>query len=411
MSTGLDNWAPPTSQLTPATAEVYEHVRLRLRNLRNLRKFEKEADESRQALSMTPGELRKLERHHFPLNTLIHPLRLGDMDDEQVRQASGAAQAWLFTVLDYHGRTMGREHEIRLFRLAVEKERRRDDLTDQEQLYMALSNPGLSSSEDRLRAGFMVVLHENLPERLQDVSEVAGRRTRRIIEESNMDDEMMNIVEFIVERTQFIKVDHFACAIPLSLLTDIAGNTSVVDDNAGCCPVCQNSYTDLSEFTVKDLLADYPVRIKYCGHVVGKACLEQWMVTPKIDEAKYPYRTCPLCRVKIEGVESPTPAALLSLRNHLLADGRATITLRTMLYEFGVDVEESVETICACMSEEIACLELLAEVERRGGDYKEQERVLKYRLEQLKKEKRVWGFRGDGIWKKFRDDWMNSTDS
>ncbi|CAA9962844.1 zf-RING-2 multi-domain protein [Pyrenophora teres f. maculata] len=409
MSTGLDDWAPPVSQPAPATAQVYEMVRLRLRNLRGLRKFEKEADRSRQALSMTPGELRKPEQQHFPFDTSKHPLRLADMSDEQVRQAAEAAQAWLFTMLDYHGRTMNRDQEMRLFRLAVEKEGRRDVLTDQEQLYMALSDPGLTSPEDRLKAGFMIVLHGNLAEKLQDVSEVASRRIQCLIHESYMDAGMMDAFDHIADRMEFIKVDHFACAIPLSLLTTIAGNTSVIDDNAGCCPICQNSYTDLSEFTVEELLADYPVRIKYCGHVVGKACLEQWMMTPKIDEAKYPHRTCPLCRVKIEGVETPAPPALLSLRNHLLADGRALKSLRKLMYEFGVHVEESIEAISACMSEEIACLELLAEVERRGGDDKEQKMVLKGRLDQLNQEKWVWGFKGDGVWKQLRDGWMNST--
>jgi len=379
-----------------------------MRNLRDLREFKQEYNKPQKALSMPPGEVRKLEREQFP--TLSHSSRLEGMSDEQVSQASEAARKWLFTILDYHGRSMERGHAMRMFRLAVEKERegRKGDWTALEQLYMALSSLELTSPEDRLKAGFMVVLHGNLSERLRDVSEAAAMRTERLQYESDMEAETMAMLDQIVQRTESIKVDHFACAIPLSLLTAIAHNTSVVDDNAGCCPICHNSYTDLSEFTVEELLADYPVRIKYCGHIVGKACLEQWMVTPKIDEAKYPYRTCPLCRVDIEGTE--TPEALEVLRTHLLSQRRAGECLRRLVYDYGVQVEECVETVAACISEEIACKELLAEVGRQGGSEK-QERGLKARLEQLDKEKWTWGFKGDGLWKQVSEAWMNSTDS
>lgn len=423
MSTDREDWVPPVSY-APATAEgrqlqylnnsvssyptVYELMRVRMRNLRDLRKFGQEYDKPRKALSMTPGELRKLERQHFP--TLSHPSILEGMSDEQVSQAAKAAKEWLFTVLDFHTRTMAKDHEMRMFRQAVEKELGdgRKDWTEQEQLYMALSNLELTSPEDRLKAAFMVVLHGNLPDKLEDISKAAAIRTERLQDHSDADAELVDMLEQIADRTQSIEVDHFACAIPLSLLTTIADNKSVVDDNAGCCPICQNSYTDLSEFTVEELLADYPVRIKYCNHVVGKSCLEQWMITPKINEARYPHRTCPLCRVKIEGVEAPkTPR---ELQKHLLKDRRALESVRKLVYDFGVTVEESIDTILACMSEEIACNELLAEIKRGGGD-KEKDSVLKGRLDTLKKEKRVWGFRGDGVWRRLREEWMNSTKS
>jgi len=379
-----------------------------MRNLGGLREFEEEYNKPRKALSLTPGEVRKLERQQFP--TSSHSSRLEDMSDEQVSQASEAARKWLFTILDYHGRSMERDQEMRMFRLAVEKEMedRTGDWTDLEQLYMSLSSLELTSPEDRLKAGFMVVLHGNLSERLRDVSEAAAILTERLQYESNMGAETTAMLNRIAQRTESIKVDHFACAVPLSLLTTIAHNTSVVDDNAGCCPICQNSYTDLSEFTVEELLADYPVRIKYCDHIIGKACLEQWMVTPKIDEAKYPYRTCPLCRVDIEGIE--TPEALEVLRTHLLSQRRGGECLRRLVYDYGVQVEESVEAVAACISEEIACKELLAEVRRQGGN-EMQERALKARLEQLNKEKWMWGFKGDGSWKQVSEAWMNSTDS
>ena len=208
-----------------------------MRNLRGLREFKHEYNKPQKALSMPPGEVRKLEGQQFP--ALSHSSRLEGMSDEQVSQASEAAQTWLFTILDYHGRSMERGHAMRMFRLAIEKEMadQKGDWTALEQLYMALSSLELTSPEDRLKAGFMVVLHGNLSERLRDVSEAAAMRTERLQYESDMEAETMAMLDQIVQRTESIKVDHFACAIPLSLLTAIAHNTSVVDDNAGCCPI------------------------------------------------------------------------------------------------------------------------------------------------------------------------------
>jgi hypothetical protein len=55
----------------------------------------------------------------------------------------------------------------------------------------------------------------------------------------------------------------------------------------GGFPICQYSYTVLSTTnTVADLLSDFPVRINYCGHVVGRACLGKWMATPPLHEIK-----------------------------------------------------------------------------------------------------------------------------
>jgi hypothetical protein len=161
--------------------------------------------------------------------------------------------------------------------------------------------------------------------------------------------------------------------------------------------------TTSEAFQIEDLLADFPVRIKQCGHIVGKACLERWMITPKIDEAKYPYRTCPLCRTKIEGVKTPkVPQTLLK---HLRADRRALETVHELVYGYDIELNECLDLVVACMSEDIACKELLAEV---VGGYDREEKYLSDKLAELRKETWAWGFRGHSVWAKLRDEWMNS---
>ncbi|KAI4709136.1 hypothetical protein J4E89_005884 [Alternaria sp. Ai002NY15] len=403
MSAEAQDLVPPINQ-APASAAVYRRVRTHLRSLRDLRKFGYRHKNPKDVLSMTPAELRKLEQQHFPSPANIS--RLTGMSDEETEQQADAARRWLLGMLGCHDRTMTREHEIRMFRFAVEKqmEEREKDWTDLERLYMALANGNLASPQERLQAAFVTVLHFDYPQRRRDVNEVASKLDERLKRASDMDAGLDETREVILARTEVTNVDHFACAIPLSLLTATANNASVVDDNAGCCPICQLSYTSFQDSSILQLLGDYPVRIKQCGHIIGKSCLEQWMRTPKIDEAKYPHRTCPCCRVKIEGVKSPSvPRGLL---DHLKTDRRAMETVRELLYGYDMDLEECLSAINACMSEEIACEELAAELVRNGGEQDDQ--ILKKKLANLEKEKRAWGFRGNGIWKKLREEWMNS---
>ncbi|KAF1941031.1 hypothetical protein EJ02DRAFT_455470 [Clathrospora elynae] len=395
-----DNWIPQSS-LAPASAPVYQRVRLRMRNLRGLRNFGQEHNNPQSVLSMTPEVIRKFNQQHL----LGSPgsSRITTLTDDELEQEASQARPWLFGLFDCHERLLDREHQMRMFRLAVEKQMAgcSDHWSEMERLYMALTDYELGTPEERLRFGFLVVLQLNLSGQLQDVSKLATVRTDRIQRAATMDAELDELRAQIVEKGRSMKVDHFACAIPLSLLTATANNVSVIDDNAGCCPICQNSYTAVSDFSIEELLADFPVRIKHCGHVVGKACLEQWMATPKIEAAKYPHRTCPLCRIKIEGVTAPRVPDQLS--QHLKSDRRAMDTVRELVYGWDVELEECLESIVTCMSEDIACRELRAVITS-----KKEGKVLDGRIAELRKEKWAWGFRGDGVWGRLRDEWMDS---
>jgi hypothetical protein len=331
------------------------------------------------------------------------PSTLAPPADEMSRNTLQRAHLWLDDVLTSHVKLLKREHYMRMFRSAIEKEMAgaKQQWTSMEKLYMALTDPSTQDPVQRLQMTLSMINELNFAEQLTEVSKRAKQRSEGVQRATTLNQDA------IVDRTRDMKIDHFACAIPLATLKLRA---DVIDDNEGCCPICQNSYTDLSTNTLPDLLADYPVRIKYCGHIIGKACLEQWMSTPKIDEAKYPHRTCPLCRVKIEGV--PAPAYPRSLRAHIKTNRIATETLRELAYGWDMEIDECLDTIATCMSEEIACEELLVVIKNMEGrtrwGYENDEKLLEDKLEKLKEERWVWGFGGDRVWRRMRDEWMQS---
>jgi hypothetical protein len=331
------------------------------------------------------------------------------MSDSVLEEESRRAGQWIYDVLRNHVKLLGKESYLRLFRFAVEKEvaGAQDTWSEMEKLYMALTNPDLPDAKQRANMTLLLVMEHNFANRLADVGRLVSQRLEAHERATQRDSEAAEIRELIVERTPDIKVDHFACAIPLATLKL---RLNIVDENEDCCPICRNSYTDLSTNTVEELQFDYPIRIKYCGHIIGKACLEQWMSTPKIDEAKYPHRTCPLCRVKIEGV--PAPRYPASLKMHVKSDRRAMDTMRELVYGWDMEIDECMDTIAACMSEEIACEELLGVIKEAAGStrwgYEKDEKMLRDKLEELKKEKWVWGFRGEGMWRLMRNEWMAS---
>ena len=382
-----------------------------MRNLEALRKLGQEHDSPKTLVPASCGDIRELDLQHLPY--LTPSSRLDTMTDDEVVQEAIKARNWLFGILDCHEVALDREREIRMFRAIVEKEMASDggesSVTDMERLYMALTDYTLASPEERLQAAFALVLQRNFAERLKDVGERAAICSDRMYRASAMNAAVDETREKIAEKASLIIVDHFACATPLSSLAPSV-NPSVIDDNAGCCSICHSSYTALGSFPIAELLADFPVRIKYCGHIIGKACLEQWMTTPKIQEAKFPHRSCPMCRMKLEGVRSPrVPHGLF---DWLKGDRRAMETVKELVYGWDMDMGECLNMVMRTMSEEIACEELMGEVKRmrsQSGDDRafEKEAVfLKEKMEELRKEKWVLGFRGDGVWRKLRDEWM-----
>lgn len=382
-----------------------------MRNLQSLRNFLQENHSIKAVLDESLEQLQNFDQQQ-PLASSPHPPQPMTLTDNEILATALRARNWLLGVLDCQNRVLGRDGEMRMFRCAIEKEinGQRTEWSEAERLYITLTDNELSSPEARLKAGFALVLQLNLAERLKDVSERACLKTDQIQRAAAMNIEVSRVRQTICEKAETVMVDHFACAIPLAYIESTA--TSVMGDYTGSCAICHNSYTAFSTFSIQELISDFPVRIKYCGHVIGKACLEQWMITPKIEEAKYPYRTCPLCRTKIEGLQAPmVPDQLI---RHLETNRRAMETVRELVLDCDLELPECLEVVQSAMSEEIAAEQLLVEIARKraegeeSGLFEKEEAFLTGTLQELKKERWAWGFRGNGTWRNLRDEWMNS---
>ncbi|KAF1962515.1 hypothetical protein CC80DRAFT_462673 [Byssothecium circinans] len=334
-----------------------------------------------------------------------------------VHEEFSKARVWLLGVVRMQEKVYDKSHLYRLFRAGIEREAKQtgDESTrDLERLYMALTHPDEDDLddddewdyEDHLEVAFLITMHYNYAEKYANVLQKLQERTARRPNKSLSP--IQRITRRVIEKTESTKVDGFACAIPLAAI-------KVLPEEDQACGICQHAYLDLHSFPVEDLIADYPVRIKYCGHIFGKQCLETWMDTPLIDAAKYPFHTCPVCRVKIEG--RATPQIPRELIKHV-SKGAA---IKAMIKESDDELDE-VECrhgILRCVSEDVALKELSREVEglRLAGKLKRERlrqctEALEGRMKEIGEEKRVWGFVGqekEKVWRSFSEEWERSS--
>jgi hypothetical protein len=384
---------------------VHQTVLTRVRNLNDMRKLFHKHQTLKHILEVSPDSLRDiLQQHTKPPSEVSRLVTLADVAVAQ--EEATRARDWVLDVLTCHFclKMQSRQHDVSLLTKAVEKEAigEKEILSAKESFYLAVTDPELTDTIERLKAAFVMVLQRNYVQEFPDISQHAGPRIERFHRIRDMEADMLEIHDSMANKAVTAKVDHFACAVPLSSVKHSTADT----DHEGACPICQNSYTG-ADFAIEDLLADYPVRIKHCGHIVGRSCLERWMVTPKIDEAKYPFRTCPLCRIAIEG--TPLPPIPKDLRKHLKSNRMAIETLYNIEEMAEMDAEDCTDALLACMSEEIAAEELLKEAE--SGSLVGDDDIKCYIgvvMENLAREKWAWGFRGHAAWKNLRDEWARS---
>lgn len=321
------------------------------------------------------------------------------------------ATKWLYDVVLRHEKLLTREQQLRMFRSAIEKEisGREDILTGMERLYLRFTAPEIATLEHRVIAALIVVIDLKL---VDELAEVAPRlaivvETKRASQDAReVGPEVVQIFINLVHDMSRPIIDNFACAASLEDLTSKSAK-DVVDDNEGCCPICQLSYTDLSSRELEELIQDYPVTIKYCGHTLGKACLERWLRTPKIDEARYPRRTCPICRVNIESVKLPRSP----LYEHMKHNRRLQETMRELVYEWGMEVDECLDQILATINKEIAVEELRPFImEKTEHSTDAMDVLLRSELDActvwLNQFRDMWGFRGEAAWTKLKREWQ-----
>lgn len=375
---------------------MYKQIRQRLTRLTEIRHLIRMDGENPKLLVYAIENLEELCQTWTHLASLANiEFRLKDMAAAQLDEETRKAREWVLGVITLQEQLCERSHFVRLLRSALEKDP--GERTDLESLYMTLTEEDPDDPTERLDIAYTLVLHFNYAETYKSILEKAQQLSARKSKASEA--HAKKVRKRIVEKAQSIKVDMFACAVPLSTIRS-------AQNEERDCPVCRNAYLDFATFSAGDLLADYAVRIKYCGHVVGKHCLETWMDTPLIDAARYPDRTCPLCRTEIEGRE--TPDLPRGLREHIVHSRQAG----ELMQKTDLETDECLDVLLRLMSEEVAVgalLEEAGEEEHGQVDVEMAREFLKERAEELREEKKMLGFaRSEGLWRGMRAEWVDS---
>ncbi|KAF2865793.1 hypothetical protein BDV95DRAFT_612366 [Massariosphaeria phaeospora] len=366
----------------PATAAVYRVVRRRFRTLDGIYKLVREAKHAytTQDIHML-GDTWKRYKPDIGFRLQSAPLQV-QLDEMQ------QAQAWLFAVIAYH-ETLGRGYFFPLFRFAIETDR--DKWSEVQELYMVLTDG--EDATQQIRVALAVIVHGNHASRLRDVHERANQHMEWQAKHTITPD-LVEAREAVANKSRTSKVDGFTCAVSLNTLKR---------DEDRSCPICQNSHLDFSSFTLEDLIADYPVQIKFCGHIIGKSCLELWIDTPLTDPARYPHRTCPICRVQITGRDLAPPSR--ELQNHV----RFNASCHELKKAVWMKNSECWLAIKRMMSEETALEALRKELleQKDAEDYNTKQEELDNKLNDLKPLKKALGF-GEQLWKKLRAEWQEA---
>ncbi|KAF2646748.1 hypothetical protein P280DRAFT_464928 [Massarina eburnea CBS 473.64] len=423
--------APPDDELiprakdVPADAAVYRSVRRRLKRLATIREVVRRP---RDLLYYSIGYVEDLS-YRYQIENAGKMFRLMGKSRLVMQTEFEKAREWLFGVVKMQEKVFEKADLYRLLRAGVEKEgtsgndeaasqgpgaaggEEAESTRDLRKLYMRLTESDREDEaeddeewdfEDHLESAFILTLQDNYAEKyaaiLQKLRERVGRRPNSSLSPTQ------RILRRMIEKTQSSKVDNIACAIPLTAI-------QAMSEEDQSCSICQNAYLDLHTFPIEDLIADYPVRIKYCGHIYGKQCLETWMETPLIDAAKYPFHTCPICRVQIEGRESCEKPK--DLARHVHKDVAIKAVIKEADYE--IDEYECMEGMLKCISDEIILAELSREVtglekgcKLIGTKLKECKTVLEKRKRENDEEKKMWGFEGEEqrkIWSRIGEKW------
>jgi hypothetical protein len=386
---------------------VYQEICVCLHNLASIRDFVRDTHDGDQPLISTVEEINShswlavklADFSRFPLDQTV--------SSQELIQSAQKARTWLLQIISTQS-NYDRSHFIRLFRSTLETDS--GQWTDLQHLYHTVTNPKIGDAAQRLRVAFAICLQGNFANKyaLELSRSQQSVYLRGLPHSSYVTPAILSARHRLADKTESSKIDSFACAVPLF---SIHASTCEAEKE---CPICRESYlpfTDNSISTINDLLADYPVRIKYCGHVVGKYCLEMWWGTPNKNLAKFPFKTCPLCRTKISDREGEEP----ELSKEMMHRIRHSRFVRQVRESTGMEEEDVVVGVKMGMSEGIAVLELVEEVKRvkrigsvEGEVVKETEMALEGRLIEVRKEREVWRI-PDYLYDRARREWMEAS--
>lgn len=390
---------------------VYAEIQERLKNLLQIRRLMSKQHD-RHTVQLFPLDVEYLtERFEDLYPELLFRLQTLSVDEFQGEMQ--LARTWLSRILLLQARHFPKENLIRILRFGIEKDSSK--WTDMERLYMMLTNGDEDEAEYRLDDAFATVIHFQYASRHETVLiklKELDEHNKRSLSKRQMvaiDEDLDIVVARIGRKAKEANVAHFTCAVPVDATVSASSSENPLE-----CPICRNDALDLDSFPVDEIINDYPVKIKHCGHIIGKECLEQWMRTPLINEAINPYHTCPACRVRLEfGDDEEDPVDVPEwIQEHTYYHRNP----HHLQHKLRLDEEECHKAILDLLSDEIATEEMLGEINRRVqagiGDKSRLTKAkvsMERRMAMLQIEKKIWGFeREPEMWKKTRAEWMNT---
>ncbi|KAF2649139.1 hypothetical protein K491DRAFT_762601 [Lophiostoma macrostomum CBS 122681] len=316
-------------------------------------------------------------------------------DTRSLLRTAHQTREWLMRLVLVQER-FGQRYFMNLFRTTLTGNQ---DWNDMQKMYMVLTHPDLPNAMARLYCTFAMCLSlgiaEANPFALEMVERYVEREEATKAKSANRSArDLASQRQKIVEKSRVSMIDAFASAVVPLQKTENE------------CGVCRESYVDSKNYDLDSSLADYPVRIKYCGHVVGKGCLETWVRLGSMDPARYPYVTCPVCRTQITERRIPE---ICHGWLPLFAESTGLLNMRRLT---GMRSEEMCKAIKMLINEEAAASQLLlaTTMPETSVDEKkaaEAEAALREALLEIRGQKKVWGFT-DEAWATMQRAWLRS---
>lgn len=358
--------------------------------------------------SISPDDVRALVVRHFSHWTARAFLE--SYFTHVLTEAYREAVDWVLVMLEL-SEVAGWERLSNTFKEAVKKSTSTPQgVWDTEQhCMMTFANDDQPDVGLRFHAGIAWAMEHLFRERqILDQAVIAAEAEARELRAKERDREAHETRRLMVRDLRESLVDHFACSVPLSQVRSPGSQSPLTD----CCAICQESYTDFTVRPIATVHADYPVRIKFCGHVFGRSCLEKWLRTKNRNTARFPNQSCPICRTEIEGVRPPPLPE--SARRHFFTQRRGLEAMKLFTAVHGKRQEDVMTMLLRAFSKDVAAEELIGELQRqraeRGEALASEDEQSFFAGHVIQRDRVQWamGFRGHRDWDRVRDDWVAS---
>jgi hypothetical protein len=329
-----------------------------------------------------------------------------------VRDYWRSAREWLLKKIEWQAYITPEDDTMTMIREAIQKGPHAWDAD--ERFYMTLTDPAESNALKRLKHALLLVLQHKYAVRFQ---ETLGKLETEAFEVSlkaigdsktqwdlvtEEDVNQWGTLTRMLGRGELCYSDKVACPVRLSYF-----ETHDVEKK---CSVCLADFADITiDNEIEAVCNDYPVKLKGCGHIIGKNCLHEWLrvayLAPDAYHGDNHRFNCPLCRRPVS-FWSTTDIPIF-MRKHI---GHGIGSLKAQKWRMRVNQCQA--SIRALMNAEIILEELNRLVDHdivcnsRVAAMDARKAFLKMHEDRVKDEKLMWGFGGqERLWKSSLNLW------